>query len=67
VSLRDLLDAIGLCPLNTVTGFTVSQRLRLATDNPVVVEGAALILRGRSNLGGKHLSANYRIEREPRP
>jgi hypothetical protein len=67
LGLRGLLDAIGPCPLNTVTGFTVGQRLRLATDKPVVVEGAVLVLRKRRHPGGSHLAANYRIEREPRP
>ena len=45
----------------------IGNRLRLATNNPVVVEGAVLVLRKRRNPGGSHLPANYRIEREPRP
>jgi len=67
LALRSLFDALGPRPLHTVTGFTVGNRLRLALDNPVVVEGAVLILRKRNNPGGKHLPATYRIEQRKRP
>ena len=67
LGLRSLFDAIGPCPLNAATPHGIGNRLRLALDKPVVVEGAVLVLRKRRHPGGSHLPANYRIEREPRP
>jgi hypothetical protein len=66
-ALRNLLDAVGPCPLNAVTAHSIGNRLRPALDHPVMVDGAVLVLRRRHNPGGSHLPANYRIEREPRP
>ena len=67
LGLRSLFDAVGPCPLNAATPHGIGNRLRLALDKPVVVEGAVLVLRKRRHPGGSHLPANYRIEREPRP
>ena len=66
-ALRALLDAIGPCPLNAITAHAIGNRLRPALDHPVMVEGAALVLRKRSNPSDSHLPASYRIVREPRP
>ena len=67
LGLRSLFDAVGPCPLTAATPHGIGNRLRLALDNPVVVEGAVLVLRKRRHPGGSHLPANYRIERKPRP
>jgi hypothetical protein len=66
-ALRSLFDALGPCPLNAATPHGIGNRLRLALDKPVVVEGAVLVLRKRRHPGGSHLPATYRTEREPRP
>jgi hypothetical protein len=66
-ALRSLFDALGPCPLNAATPHGIGNRLRLALDKPVVVDGAVQVLRRRRHPGGSHLPASYRIEREPRP